>query len=37
MGIFPVRMTEEIQKTVVDEQKNGYKDIFFDVKSKKID
>lgn len=36
MGIFPVRMTEEIQKTVVDEQKNGYKDIFFDVKSKKI-
>ena len=36
MGICPVRMTEEIQKTVVDEQKNGYKDIFFDVKSKKI-
>ena len=36
MVIFPVRMTEEIQKTVVDEQKNGYKDIFFDVKSKKI-
>lgn len=36
MSIFPARMTEEIQKTVVDEQKNGYKDIFFDVKSKKI-
>lgn len=28
MGIFPVRMTEEIQKTVVDEQKTGIK-IYF--------
>lgn len=36
MGIFPVRMTEEIQKTAVDDTKNGYKDIYFDIKTKKI-
>ncbi|MBM6874691.1 DUF2634 domain-containing protein [Fusobacterium mortiferum] len=36
MSIFPARMTEEIQKTVVDDKKSGYKDIYFDVKSKKI-
>lgn len=36
MSIFPARMMEEIQKTAVDDKKSGYKDIYFDVKSKKI-
>lgn len=36
MGIFPVRMTEETQKNAVDDTKNGYKDIYFDIKTKKI-
>lgn len=36
MGIFPVRMTEETPKNAVDDTKNGYKDIYFDIKTKKI-
>lgn len=36
MGIFPVRMTEETPKNAVDDKKNGYKDIYFDIKTKKI-
>lgn len=36
MGIFPVRMTEETLKNAVDDTKNGYKDIYFDIKTKKI-
>ena len=36
MGIFPVRMTEETPKNAVKETKNGYKDIYFDIKTKKI-
>lgn len=36
MSIFPARMTEETPKNVVDDTKNGYKDIYFDIKTKKI-
>lgn len=36
MGIFPVRMTEETPKNAVNDTKNGYKDIYFDIKTKKI-
>ena len=36
MGIFPVRMTEETPKNAVDDTKNGYKDIYLDIKTKKI-
>lgn len=36
MDIFPVRMTEETPKNAVDDTKNGYKDIYFDIKTKKI-
>lgn len=36
MSIFPARMIEETQKNVVDVVENGYKDIYFDIKSKKI-
>lgn len=36
MGIFPVRMTEETPKNAVDDTKNRYKDIYFDIKTKKI-
>lgn len=36
MSIFPARMTEETPKNAVDDTKNGYKDIYFDIKTKKI-
>lgn len=36
MSIFPARMTEETSKNAVDDTKNGYKDIYFDIKTKKI-
>lgn len=36
MSIFPARMTEETPKNTVDDTKNGYKDIYFDIKTKKI-
>lgn len=36
MSIFPARMIEETQKNAVDDVENGYKDIYFDIKTKKI-
>lgn len=36
MSIFPARITEETPKNAVDDTKNGYKDIYFDIKTKKI-